>query len=92
VRLIGSAIMGRYTAINHRWYVSVEAPSDWRPGSSRAPSPRQSKSFSTEAEAKLFARAMLSDGLKVMAGTMNPHLPRRVIVASEIERWIEETE
>jgi hypothetical protein len=25
-----------------------------------------------------------------MAGTMNPYLPRRLVVASEIERWIEE--
>jgi hypothetical protein len=33
---------------------------------------------------------MLSGGFKVMAGTMNPHLPRRLVVASEIERWIDE--
>ena len=77
---------------NH-WYVSIERPDQWRPRSSRAPAPRQTKSFPTEIEAKQFARVMLSNGLKVMAGTINPHLPRRRISsASEIEQWIEESE
>ena len=48
--------------------------------------------FPTEIEAKQFARTMLSEGFKVMAGTMNPHLPRRLVVASEIARWIEDIE
>jgi hypothetical protein len=79
--------------INHHWYVSVVAPSKWRPTSSRAPSARQTKSFSTELEAKQFAKTMLAEGLKVTAGTLNPHLPwRRQIAASEITQWIEEDE
>jgi hypothetical protein len=45
-----------------------------------------------ELEAKQFARAMVSEGFKVMAGTMNPKLPRRPIAASEIEQWIKEPE
>jgi hypothetical protein len=78
---------------NNRWYVSFETPSQWRPTSGRAPSSRKTKSFSTEIEAKQFAVAMLSDGLKVTAGTLNPHLPRRrIIEASEIEQWIKEKE
>jgi hypothetical protein len=85
-------VMSRHTIIANHWYVSIERPSQWRPGLLRAPSPRQSKSFPTEIEAKKFAKAMVSEGLKVMAGTMNPHLPRRLIVATEIERWVEETE
>jgi hypothetical protein len=85
-------VMSKHTVIANHWYVSVERPSQWRPKSSRAPSPRQSKSFPTEIEAKQFAKAMFSEGLKVMAGTMNPHLPRRLVVASEIEQWIEEVE
>jgi hypothetical protein len=83
-------VMSRHSAIANHWYVSIERPSEWRPNSSRAPAPRQSKSFPTEIEAKQFARAMLSEGFKVIAGTMNPHLPRRLIAASEIERWISE--
>jgi hypothetical protein len=85
-------IVAQHTIIINHWYVSIDKPSQKRPSLSRAPSPRQSKSFPTEIEAKQFARAMLSEGFKVMAGTMNSHLPRRLIAASEIERWIEEKE
>jgi hypothetical protein len=76
---------------NNHWYVSFERPSQWRPGSWRASSARQTKAFPTEIEAKQFAKAMLLDGLKVTAGTLNPHQPmRRQIAASKIDPWIEE--
>jgi hypothetical protein len=88
-----AAIMARYPVITNRWYVSVQAPSEWRPASSRAPSSRRTKAFPTEVEAKRFAKAMLSEGLQVTAGTLNPHLPkRRIIAASDIDRWIEHDE
>jgi len=42
---------------------------------------------------KQYAKVMLSKLLKVTAGTLSPHLPkRRMIEASEIEQWIEEGE
>ena len=85
--------MARHPVIINHWYVSVEAPSEWRPASSRAPSSRKTKPFSTEIEAKQVAKAMLADGLKVTAGTLNPHLPRRrIITAAEIDRWIAEAD
>ena len=88
-----AAIVAKYTTITNRWYVSVQAPSEWRPNSSRAPFPRKTKSFPTESEAKQFAKTMLSDGFRVTAGTLNPHQPRRrTIAASEIDKWIEEKE
>jgi hypothetical protein len=88
-----AGIVAKYTTIANRWYVSVQAPSKWRPKSSRAPFPRKTKSFPTESEAKQFAKAMLSDGFRVTAGTLNPHQPRRrTITASEINQWIEEKE
>jgi hypothetical protein len=88
-----AAIVAKYTAITNRWYVSVQAPSEWRPNSSRAPFLRKTKSFPTESEAKQFAKVMLSDVYKVTAGTLNPYQPRRRIIAtSEINQWIEEKE
>jgi hypothetical protein len=85
--------MARRTIIINRWYVSIDRPSQQRPSLSRASSPRQSKSFPTEIEAKQFAKAMLSDGYKVTAGTLNPYQPRRrIITTSEINQWIEEKE
>ena len=77
--------------INNHWYVSTEAPSEWRPQSARAPSSRQTKAFPNENDAKAFAKAMLSKGLKVTAGTLNPHRSRRRLIAfQEIGQWIEE--
>ena len=74
-----------------RWYVSVAGPNQWRPASSKSPNFRKTKSFPTEIEAKQFAKVMLSEGSKVTAGTLNPHVPkRRTITASEIDKWIEE--
>jgi hypothetical protein len=78
---------------NHRWYVSIETPRKGRPTSSRTASVRQTKAFPTESEAKQYAREMLSEGWKITAGTLNPHLPkRRIISASEIEQWVGENE
>jgi hypothetical protein len=77
--------MARHKVIINRWYVFVQAPNEWRANSSRAPFPRMTKGFPTEVEAKQFAKAMLSDGLKVIAGTLSPHQPaRRYISTSEI--------
>jgi hypothetical protein len=88
-----AAIVARYATIINHWYVSVETASRWRPTTSRAPSARQTKSFPTEIAAKQFAKEMSSEGLKVTAGTLSPHQPkRRTITASEIDRWIEESE
>ena len=80
----------RFRFTKNRWYVSV-ASGQWKPTSSRSPPLKQTKGFSTEDEAKQFAKVMLSEGLKVTAGTFNPHVPkRRIITAAEIDKWIEE--
>lgn len=70
------------------WYVTFEVRK--RGLLLRERSPRETKTFATEAEAKLFARAKLDDGLSVFAGTINPHLPRRLIPASCIAAWLAE--
>jgi hypothetical protein len=83
--------MARRTVIADRWFVSVEAPKQWRLKSSA--STRQTKTFPTESEAKQFAKALLSKGMKILAGTLQPHQPtRRVIGPLEINQWIEEEE
>jgi hypothetical protein len=37
-----------------------------------------------------FARAKLIDTPNVTAGTLNPHLPKRTIAATQILEWLEE--
>jgi hypothetical protein len=81
----------KHTVLINRWFVSVDTPKQQGPVSARSPSVRQTKSFPTESEAKQFAKAKLSEGMKVTAGTLIPHQPiRRMIIASDINRWIEE--
>ena len=56
-------------------------------------SPRETRTFATEAEAKMFAQTKLEEGLVVFAGTINPHSPKRLILASDIAGWlVEESE
>jgi hypothetical protein len=53
-------------------------------------SPRESRMFVAEAEAKMFARAKLDEGLSVFAGTVNPHSPKQLILPHDIPRWLME--
>ena len=68
------------------WYVTFEVQK--RGGLPKRRSPRETKSFETEAEAKNFARARLDEGLVVFAGTLNPHLPRQLISSDSIAAWV----
>jgi hypothetical protein len=68
------------------WYVTFEAR---RRGLFPKPrSPRETKTFATEAEAKIFARAKLDEGLVVFAGTINPHSPKQIISSKHVLRWL----
>ena len=51
-------------------------------------SPRETRTFVTEGEAKIFARSKLEEGLTVFAGTINPHFPKRLVPSSEIYAWL----
>jgi hypothetical protein len=68
------------------WYVTFEVQQ--RGILPRQRRPRETKTFATEHEAKMFARVKLEEGLAVFAGTINPHLPRRVIPAPGINAWL----
>jgi hypothetical protein len=69
------------------WYVSFELPKSKLRAAARR-SPRQSKTFFTEDEARAFASEKCKEGLIVSAGTLNPHLPRRTIPSAAIHLWI----
>ena len=72
--------------MNHTWYVTFEVP---KIGTLvRRRSPRLTKTFRTEIEAREFARAKFDNGLIVTAGTINPHLPRRAIASADIPDWL----
>jgi hypothetical protein len=68
------------------WYVSFELPQGKRS------SARTTETFPNEREAKKFARAKLLDTPNVTAGTLNPHLPKRTIAATQIVQWLEQAD
>jgi hypothetical protein len=69
------------------WYVSFELPRRRRPNRAHA---RATETFPNELEAKKFARAKLVDTPNVTAGTLNPHLPKRTIAATQILEWLKD--
>ena len=66
------------------WYVSFELA----PG--KRALARATETFPNEREAKKFAREKIVDTSIVTAGTLNPHLPKRTIAATQILEWLEE--
>jgi hypothetical protein len=64
------------------WYVSFELP--------RGKGNFAEATIPNEREARKFARAKLADTPNVPAGTLNPHLPERMIAAMQILEWLEE--
>ena len=81
-------VMARHTVKNH-WFVSVEMPKQRRSAQAFA---RQTKTFPTEAEDKQFAKEMLSNKYKVVAGTLlgADQPARRLISGPQLYNWIEE--
>lgn len=72
--------------MNPTWYVTFEIRKSGTLLKQR--SPRETRTFATEDEAKQFARGKFDEGLAVFAGTINPQLPRRLILASDIQAWL----
>jgi hypothetical protein len=69
------------------WYVSFVASGDVSADRVR----RATRTFPSEREAKNFARAKFDSGDKTLvAGTINPVTPKRVIASSAIPDWLDE--
>jgi hypothetical protein len=71
----------------YTWYVTFEVYQ--RGILPKRRSPRATRRFETEAEARNFARAQFSQGLSVFAGTINPHTPRQLIPSGKIPLWLQ---
>ena len=76
--------------VKNSWFVSVAAPKQVH-GQISA---RQTETFPTETEAKQFAKEMLANKNKIVAGTLlSAHLPaRRFISGSQLYSWVAEEE
>jgi hypothetical protein len=49
---------------------------------------RASRAFKTETDAKSFAREIVENGWTASAGTLNPHLPKRIVAPDRVLDWI----
>jgi hypothetical protein len=80
----GVALMGGDPQM--AWYVSYVASGDVSGERVR----RATSTFASEREAKNFARAKFDAGDKTLvAGTINPEMPKRVIASSAIPDWLD---
>jgi len=69
------------------WFVSVQKPKS----SPITWTGQQAKTFSTEAEAKLYAKEMLAKERNIIPALLGPDQPaRRIISSSQVDRWIAE--
>jgi hypothetical protein len=70
------------------WYVSYRsniAPK--RDGGERRLA-RATRKFKDEAEARQFALEIIDKGWSAIAGTLNPHTPKKTIASTQILDWI----
>jgi hypothetical protein len=49
---------------------------------------RATRKFKNEAEARQFAREVIENGWSAIAGTLNPHKPKKTIASAKILDWI----
>ncbi len=69
------------------WYVSYIASGDVFGDRAH----RATKTFASEGEAKQFARSKVAAGDQTLiAGTINPVLPKRVVPSASIFAWLDE--
>jgi hypothetical protein len=69
------------------WYVSYRSNIAHKRGD-KHDVVRATRRFEVEADAKQFAEAVIRDGWSVIAGTINPYEPKKVIPSTKVLDWI----
>lgn len=68
------------------WYVSFGADKTLKSEGASGPA-RTTRTFKSEADARIFALEIIRKGWSASAGTINPHQPKQLIGPSHIENW-----
>jgi hypothetical protein len=89
--------MTNETFARHRRYAEMTQPDTWyvaygpdktlKTDDSAMSAVRSTRTFKSEVDAKLFAMQILAKGWTASAGTLNPHQPKQVVGASQVESW-----
>lgn len=69
------------------WYVSFGADRNAKSSDGVGGPARTTRTFKSEADARLFALEIVRKGWNASAGTLNPYQPKQMIAPSEIESW-----
>lgn len=70
------------------WYVSYRSNITPQHDSEERRCARAARRFKTEADAKQFAEEIVRNGWSAIAGTLNPHKPKKTVPSSKILAWI----
>lgn len=70
------------------WYVSYRSNIMPKREHEERRSVRATRKFKAEAEAKQFAQEIIEQGWSAIAGTLNPHTPKKTIASTRILDWI----
>ena len=88
----GSCTRGLLEVVNltdHEiWYVSYRTNITPKRDDGERRSVRATRKFKTEADAKQFAEQIIKDGWSAIAGTLNPHAPKKTVASTQILDWI----
>lgn len=70
------------------WYVSYRSNIAPRRESGERRCARATRKFKAEAEARQFAQEIIESGWSAIAGTLNPHTPKKTVSSIKILDWI----
>ena len=76
-------------ADHYIWYVSYRSNITPKRDDRGLKSARATRKFKTEAEAKQFAEEIIKEGWSAIAGTLNPHTPKKMVPSTQILDWID---
>jgi hypothetical protein len=70
------------------WYVSYRSNIVPKHDSEERRCVRATRKFKAEDEARQFANEIVAKGWSAIAGTLNPHTPKRTVASTQILDWI----
>jgi hypothetical protein len=70
------------------WYVSYRSNITPRRDPEERRSVRATRKFKAEDEARQFAQEIIEKGWSAIAGTLNPHTPKKTVASTQILDWI----
>jgi len=73
---------------HYTWYVSYRSNIEPKHDPLERRIVRATRRFIAEAEAKQFAQEIIGNGWSAIAGTINPHKPKKTVSSRKILDWI----